>query len=198
MADESNVAVLPTPAARVRPPAGEVVIELGTKQNQKVLFHPTGESFRGRWSDAMMKGNSSVNFPELQSLPEIPGIHISLNGREKVGKVFDPLAEAQYKPLVLKLQAIGKKIDGVSGSPVLAPDGPSSRQTDLNDSQVKTWYYWMKMLVEVGHAVLRKGTLPSFEEIAEFEGGTNIGSREGGNNKLTTLEGLQKHRAKGE
>jgi hypothetical protein len=192
---ESNTATAPQPA-KVLPPNGEIVIELGTKQNQKVLFHPTGETFRGRWEDSMMKGQSSVNFPELQSLPDVPGIHISINARQGNGRIYDPLAASEHRALVVKLQAIGKKIDGKPGAPVLSPDGPSERKMELNVSQVKTWLYWMRILVDSGCAVERKGELPEMEDIEALEGRTQIGSKEGGNIGLGSLEALKKHLAK--
>lgn len=154
----------------IKPSDGRIdfTIEVSSDLCQNVAFPPTKDVLRGRWSKAkVLIGVSSR--AELQKIPDIPGIHISLDSIRKVGRIYDILDMPENKSL---LEAIRKPYAAVTGQ----EGGPEKEKIykDMKDNDVKTWAHWMRRLVERGSAVVVSGILPSESQIAKLPGKTQL------------------------
>jgi hypothetical protein len=144
--------------AQTRPNLGEIVIEIAGNRNRQLLFGPTGQRLRGRWdSHSLAPGDTSQ--AGLMKMPQIPGMYVTLNARDRVGKVEDPLGFPENRVLAMEVSRIHKGVfnQDVTAVPPLVRDG-------LMPEDVATWAYWMMRAVNDGQARLLSGRLPEGEE----------------------------------
>jgi len=159
---------------------GDVVIEVGDERNRNIIWSPTKRELRGRWSRVNLTGDELVE--SLGMLPDIPGMHIIADGRRKRLVILDPLADPKNAELREKVSKIIKES-------WRREEGPEKTVIieNASDTQIKTWLFWMRRLVEGAPVVQeRRGTsggpqakivsgkLPSYEEIAALPGKTRI------------------------
>lgn len=165
MADQKAVDSKPRAMSADR--IGEVVIEIADDRNRSVLWPCTKRLLRGRWLRANLLGITMHR--DIQTMPDIPGMRVSLNCATKTAKTTDPLNEPRQKELCERLKTVLSELFRI-------PSGPEkdSEKTNLSPSEVKTWLYWMRRLVDNAQALVISGALPELEDIAKLEGETSI------------------------
>jgi hypothetical protein len=136
----------------------EVVVEFGDGNNRNMLWPPTQDRLRGWWDRTRLPpGETSEH--GLFKMPNIPGIHIRLNPRDRVATIFDPLEDD--KDLCAKVSDTHKLLFGRPCTFV-----PRSTHRLRSDDKLATWLYWLIRMHAAGHCAVREGKLPTLEELA--------------------------------
>lgn len=159
---------------------GKVVIELGDDRNRMIVFGPTKEKLRGRWDKANLRGDEVTE--QMEYIPTIPGLHIELDGRKRQARIYDPLTLPQYKRTLEQARKGHRHVLKRDAH----PDDERVKEK-MTDTDIKTWLYHMRRLVDGTPPVddpvtgrttggpqahLVEGTLPSYEEIEALPGKT--------------------------
>lgn len=159
---------------------GEITIEIGDDRNRRFLWAPTKQELRGRWSRVNLKPDEATD--ELSRLPDIPGVHVTVDTRAMVLKITDPLNEPRNAELSRQLSALLKELFRSNNGP--EKDKVYNKATP---TQVKTWLYWMRRMVDGApeefvkgrrvagpYAKVVVGKLPELEDIAALPGKTAV------------------------
>lgn len=147
---------------------GEVTIELGDKKNSNFDWRPTKAKYRGKWMRVNLV-NGAVH-QDFAQMPDIPGIHISINPAKKTAKVTDPLNEERNRNLTLKIKGVVKNCFKVDQGPM-----QDVLVDNMSPTDIKTWLYWMRRYIDCGYATEVFGKIPSMETIESLEGRIRIG-----------------------
>jgi len=148
--------------AKISP--GEIVIEIATKQNSNVLFHPLGSvTLRGRWDPSNVRLDWDDDSP-YRGLPLVPGIYVCLDVKGRTLRGVDPLGLEQNEGLLETVKACAKADQGEVG-PML-----ETRLERLNETEIKTALYRMWEAVDSKHAVVVQGEFPKREVILAMPG----------------------------
>ena len=155
-------------AAAQKPyPEFHAIIEVGDDKNRNPQFPPLKLVLRGRWGRDVLVGTTGRN--ELMSIPEIPGIYLEINTARRAARMFDPLTLPRYEKTLEELRDPYRRLIGSEGKP-----WDDVVRTALNDTDLKTWLYWMARLVQSFKARVVEGLLPSLPEIEPLPGKTRI------------------------
>jgi hypothetical protein len=93
----------------------EIVIEVATKQNSNLLFHPLGSmTLRGRWDPSNVRLDWDDDSP-YRGLPLVPGIYICLDMKARTLRCVDPLDFEQNEGLLETVKACAKHAQGEVG-----------------------------------------------------------------------------------
>ena len=150
-----------------------ITIEIADECNRSVMFHPIKQKLRGRWD----RQRVAYKRPHqaLTRLPEvIPGIQISVDIHKKARGYRDPLSDPQHVPTLEAIKLAKEEVSGIT--PGVGP-WPAVVYEGSSDSDLKTWLYWMRRLVNSKSAVIISpaDSLPSLEEIDAMRGDVFIG-----------------------
>jgi hypothetical protein len=140
-----------------------VVIEFGDSRNRQISFAPTAGVYRGTWSKGNLVPDEMTEL--IQKIPDFPGVRAAIDPARRSGMVFDPMALPENKELLGQVQRRIKEVFG-------ADQGPERELvvSDLDDTDVKTWLYWMRRLADNKQARVVSGVLPTMEEIRRLPG----------------------------
>ena len=148
----------------------EVTIEISGPRNANAVFGPERLTLRGEWrKDRLFPDEASSD--EIKFLPPIfPGVRISIDGRTKTGRIWDPLSLPENAHLLEQVSA-----SGVARGAVKQRYGPVPEiSRKLNDSGLKTWLYHVGRLVGDGMASIVSGRPPREELRQRLSGKTEI------------------------
>lgn len=142
---------------------GPVTIELGDRKNRSFMFPITQELYRGWWKRENLGSDELVE--ETEALPNIPGIHITVNPRAKTVKVHDPLNEDVE---------LARAISAAVQKGFNKAEGPMKdvTYTDLTDTEVKSWMHYVVLYVRAKKAVVVAGELPTPDQVKAMPGKT--------------------------
>ncbi len=176
---ERNATATATAEAKENPAGGfasigEIVIEVGDNHNRNPVFAPTQTFLRGRFLKSNL--HHSVFNEYVENLPDLPGHRILIDPRRRYGLIFDPLSRDEFRA---QLQDAQKRLRGQSVStagPVNVTYGPDQdyKFERMKDSEIKTWIFYMRRLVDAQSAWVVSGNLPQLEEIKSLPGKTRI------------------------
>jgi hypothetical protein len=130
----------------------KVVIEVADDRNRNPIFPPNRATLRGRWNRANLRGSERVE--QLEAFPDLPGSHIALDGRRRQADIYDPLSEdcgdlptclraGERAETLLQAQQVYKRVFNRDCGP-----HPKTTVKDMTDTDIKTWLYWMRRLVD--------------------------------------------------
>lgn len=149
----------------------EYVIEVGDNMNRNPKFGPTGEQLRGRWTAshvAAIEAHSAIK--AISSIPIINGICLGIDREKRLGRRFDPLREtAEGKAIWARVQPLLDQYNEIFDQGMKPWDQAVFPQLDDND--VKTWFYWMRRLLDAKQAFLQSDRFPTMDEIKKYPGG---------------------------
>lgn len=130
--------------------SGEIIVELDSPNNNNMLFRPLQRVLRGKFDPKRMNGDGKA-----KHAPVVPGLHIGVNPKTKVGRVYDPLKEERE---YLRVRDGLKASHGWSDIIIV-------QEAIHNDIDVTTWLFWMKRMIENGTAHLITGSAPMLENL---------------------------------
>jgi hypothetical protein len=163
---------------------GNVTIELGDNRNREMVFGPTKEIYRGRFLQANLF-HDEVSTDGFANTPDVPGIWLSVDGMKRTLSVIDPLTLPQFANHWRMIKDFFKLVMH------LPPEHEVSLQEakvieNARDTQIKSWLWWMRRLVDGTPAKMDKynrrileggpqanvisGTLPTRNEIIALPG----------------------------
>lgn len=163
MSDKGSAVAEPQTQPRGRSPDSFTVELAGDKDNVDVRVSTFKETFRGRWSRANV---DRTDIGEMSGMPDLPGIHFTLDLRRSKLRIFDPL---EKRPdLLAAHDKVSEKVRQIKPT-----DSKSSavaeRIMDLSPDQMKTLV--MEIGRNLGHVYrIVEGTFPSDEEIGRMPG----------------------------
>ena len=149
-----------------------IVIEIADECNRSVLFHPNQMKLRGRWDSQRVSYKRP--HPALAKLPPIiPGIQIRVDIQKKLTGIFDPLSLPENAHIINAIKDARQEVSGIS--PGHDP-WPAINRKDCADTEIKTWLYWMRRLVDEGQAVIvgPEDSLPTLEQLEALKGDIHI------------------------
>ncbi len=151
-------AVLPSP----------FTVEFGDPLCRQIHLQTFQRTLRGSWSNMkLLRAGGGRNLGEVgQSLPDIPGIHCTVDFRASVVEFTDPAPPEVWEDLNRTLQTAPTAIVGVGQN--FGPVNDTSEPVDAHT--LKTFTRELLRLVNAEKATVVKGTLPSLEEINELPG----------------------------
>lgn len=150
----------------------EISIEICGPQNECVMFDPTQNKLRGRWSHHVSSGRSMhESLSRVQAASSvIPGMCVAITPQAASGRIFDPLRETEagrdiWKRIAPILKAFENFFE--NGRPV-----PQKDFASLTADDIKEWLFRMRQLVDTGMAVLtpESAPLPTLAEIVAMPG----------------------------
>ena len=149
-------------------------IEIANKQNRQAIFRPLNERLRGEWANWNINGKTMHSSVQLLPGP-IPGIRLSVDTDQRTLRRYDPLGEDEHKDLWQKLQSHLKANDDhlKQGNP-----WPEVLIENADPTQIKTWLYWFRRMVDSGTARVVEtdsASLPPMETIMDLPGLTEVG-----------------------
>ncbi len=159
----------------------EFTVEVADDNNKQWLCPILNEVLRGRWlrsncPDQQFTGN-------LRHMPDTPGIRITVNVVKRAVRVWDPLGDPQNAEIWAKAKAAYKahfnEEAGVCREIV--------RHT-LNDTDLKTWLYWVRRGIESKSLIVVSGSVPDMEAIRVCPGKTQIEFFNSSQKAIRTLE----------
>ena len=138
---------------------GEVLVEVDNGQNDTLLWNPSQEKLRGRWSwFNIPRGQGSER--GLGSMPDIPGMHIQISPSARTARIYDPLSQPEHAARLQEINTIHEAIWSQTIRPV-----PESKIESLDDDAMATWLYWLIRGVKAKHLVVRQGRVPKVEDL---------------------------------
>lgn len=120
---------------------GRVVIEIGDDRNRNIMWNPTQDVLRGRWDKDKLRAGELNQKTEM--IPTIPGLRIEIDGRRRVLRIYDPLDSERLASLLAKVKRGVKAAINVDGTPE-----KERRYEDSSETEIKTWLWWARRLVE--------------------------------------------------
>lgn len=134
-------------------------IEMQTDKNGNVLFNPTQEVLRGRWTPASKSLRGFTSAAGMNQMPELPGMIVGVDPDTKEMVIRDPLADPENRELVDEANRVLSNVFSIESRPA------DERRRHLNDDDYKTLLYWMARTVDSKQARVVSGRLPSVEEV---------------------------------
>lgn len=173
MADDRKQQQGGTATATLQAPVAKpfmFLIEVATNHNNSILWPVNQRKLRGRWDrDKFPRG--SVTDDEFSKMPNpIPGMYIEVDSAKRMARIFDILGDENPK-----VQSILKRIEEVikaSGVADRARIGPDKTETltKLDDNELKTWAYYARRFLDNRCVEIKKGAVPTMEEIEALPG----------------------------
>jgi hypothetical protein len=164
----------PPPGRRPRPgtarpplPWGEVTVEVDNALCRNILWGPNQMTLRARWDWARVPRN--LTSEKLAKMPNIPGLQIVVNTRDRLARIIDPLGFRDNQQLARQVFAVWEQAFQEKRCVV-----PTWERRGLSDDDVATWLYWLGRELEAKHVVLISGRVPPLPEIAEVLPGASI------------------------
>ena len=156
---------------------GETVIEICGEKNESVLFSVTNEHLRGRWNSAVSGGRATHE--ALGALHAAmpggycPGIYLSFNPQERLCKRIDPLLDTdEGKKCWASMERVLKEHESILGN---GRPWPTVLYANLDDTDVKTWAYALRQLIDSKLARYVSGPqLPPLSDIAKLPGSVKL------------------------
>lgn len=146
---------------------GDVTIEISCPRNRSLVFQPTKTILRGRWRRSELFGNE-LGSEGMDRLPDpIPGLRITLDGRRKTARIFDPL---EGEPELLK--RVSDAIYAMESIRHKVTFEKAVERKDMNETDIKTWLHWMRRALDQNFAFVVSGSLPTEEQIKALPGKT--------------------------
>lgn len=136
-------------------------IEMATDTNSNVLFNPTQQVLRGRWSPAAISLRGMTSAQGMNQMPELPGMIVGFDPEAKKLIVRDPLADAENRAIVEDANRVLLGVFSVQSRPA------DRVERELTDDEFKTLVYWMRRAVDGEQARMVVGNLPDEKEIRE-------------------------------
>lgn len=127
-------------------------IEFANDKNRTVLFQPTMEKMRPAWQRQNLNGDELSE--SLSEMPDFPGLRIAFSAKDAKATIYDPFILEEYRPVLLKAQAVAKKYWGFEYGPTKA-----TPYDNLDTNTIKTWLYWLARLHEGKHLKILRGTI---------------------------------------
>lgn len=151
----------------------QVVIEMTAPRSRRVIFKPNeSKPLRSRWNHAAAsrQGSASASLTELMAVaPDIPGMAIALDVKNRIGKVFDPLRETEDgRAIWSRMKPVLDANPDLCG-PDTQPQKTSMRE-NMDEDAMKTWLWEMRKLVDSGVATVVSGQMPEKEQIRKLPG----------------------------
>jgi hypothetical protein len=164
--DKDNVPA--RPADRPSEWTEDLTVEIDCPRNAYAQFSAEKLLLRGCWQKSRLLPDEAAS-DEIKFLPAlIPGMRISVNGRLKEGRIWDPLSLPENAGL---LEQVAPTIRHIARK-LYKPEPEIVRK--LDDGLFKTWLYYIAKLVADGMATVTKGRLPSPEVLRNLPGKTQI------------------------
>ena len=148
-------------AARAGRPGNVFTLELGDDQNSQIRIFALQRTLRGRWSN-----RNVVVQHNLSTMPDIPGIHLTVNLRESKITISDPLNGD--KKLCQRIRAAENQATLTVST--AGRCGIDTVETVLNTDQMKTVLLELNGLVASNSATVIKGQMPEYKQIEEMPG----------------------------
>jgi hypothetical protein len=145
----------------------EFVVEIATRLNQNVFFHPVGETLRGRWLTANVSPMSLNS--EILKVGDLPGVRIRVDAPRRKADIFDPMGLPEKRDA---LEGFQKRCRAELSSMFNEGPLPAKTYQNMSDTDLKTWIYWIRRLVNVNHVEIISGSVPTLEEIEALPGKT--------------------------
>lgn len=124
-------------------------VEIASRQNNPVMFHPNQARLRGRYSIANTPGMRAHE--AMNSMPtEIPGQIVEVDVQNRTCRIFDALSLEQNKGIHDQIKRACSENRGYFGGSDLPEE---SKYIGQSDTDIRTWLYWMRRLVDAGNAV---------------------------------------------
>jgi len=146
--------------------AQEIVFELGGRQNQYFHLKCLDARLRGRWSKSNEIGTPSQRV-NIGALPEIPGIRVRIDAKQRKLIAEDPLGYPENENLLRTCNNIltASVFEGKEGRP-----WPPMVKEGLTNTELKTALWELACLTWDGKAKAVHGDLLSREEILAMDG----------------------------
>jgi hypothetical protein len=152
----------PTAPAPRRQDIPAFTLEVDDRRNGPVLFGPLQETLRGRYEwQNWPRGTTSER--GLASVPNLPGLYITVDPAKRTAKVEDPLAFRENAELLRTAQPAYEAVIGHSFIP-----RPSIDRRFKTRDELATWLYWCRRLLDDNLARLVKGQVPTIRELARL------------------------------
>jgi len=142
-------------------PGNVFTLELGGDNNQMIRVFTMQRTLRGRWSNRNIRVQHN-----LSTMPDIPGVHLTVNLREGKVSVSDPL-NADKKLCQRIRHAENQASITVSQA---GRCGIDSTESQMNPDQMKTLLLELHGLVNDGAARVVSGTMLDLAEIKAMPG----------------------------
>ena len=155
-----------------RPLPEDVVLEVGDSRNRNLMWPLTQDVLRGWWKMLNLIG-AEVTEEFTQRVPDLPGIRIEISATKKMARIFDPLATVEHASTLVRLNSVAKH-STIFGFSLVEPEKTREFQL-LSQTDLKTWLYWARRVVDAKHAVIVSGKLGTLAEIEALPGKTRIG-----------------------
>lgn len=174
MADEVKVAA-------AFPKIPEFTVEVADEANRLWLCPILNDVLRGRWSRANCPNQQFTG--SLRHMPDTPGIMIAVNVLRRQVRIWDPLADPKNAELWEKAKAAYKAHFNENAAPV-----KEVVKASLNDTDLKTWLYWIRRGVDSKNLVVLVGQVPDHETIRSCPGKTKIEFFNSNQKAIRTIE----------
>jgi hypothetical protein len=152
----------------------QVTIEMDCKEPRNGVpgFGPERAWLRGCLRKDRLLPIEAASEDITQMPAVIPGMRITLNGRTREGRIWDPLASPEFADLLEQLGRIQNRVMRVPEQykQRIGPEKEVTRK--LNETQFKTWLHEMHKMVSAGQAVVVAGTMPKLDTICGLPGKT--------------------------
>lgn len=145
-----------------------IIIEIADERNRSLLFQPLQDKLRGRWDSQNVAYKRP--HPALAKLPRIiPGIQVIVDINKKTVGIVDPLEKSENADLIKALESAKRELPGLMSG---TSPKPAVKYTDVGESVIKTWLYWMRRLVDNNQAMMvsDQDSLPKMAEIEAMKG----------------------------
>jgi hypothetical protein len=151
------------------------VVEIANATNSPVWFHPVGRALRGRWARINVPARC-VGDGDIALLPDLPGLRIKIDARQRCASIYDPMGESENKDALERFQRVMTQL-----GPIRVKEGPEQpeRFPNMDNTALKTWLFWIRRTVNAGMAEIVSGHLPDLAAIARLPGRTRVGYGEG-------------------
>ena len=132
-------------------------VEVGDDRGRRIVWPLDRQSLRGRWSTKHAPSGGVTQ--SMADMPDIPGIYIGINFKEKAIAFIDPLNDMSNKELLNKINRTHKRVFFTNGSP------EKDRIRRLDDDSFKTAVYQIRRMLDNSQCEVKKGEVPSMKEL---------------------------------
>lgn len=157
------------PPAKAEPkrrgPSFAFLVEVAGSKNESLMCPIDSKVCRGKWARKNLHGKQFEG--DFTAMPDLPGLCFVVNTDKRFVRRFDPLADPDNEKLLKRAQRISLSLDGIKRR----PEKPFVwRDSNLTDDTLKTFVFWIRRMVDVGHMTVIKGVVPEWPEIRKMSG----------------------------
>ena len=139
---------------------GEISVEVADENCRNLLWGPTQERLRGRWDwSRLPRGETSER--GLTKMPVIPGLVITVQPREKLAIISDPLGLEENAKTLAEAVSAYSYLWNQTITPV-----PTRNYENLTPNLLATWLYWVWRGLDAKHLRHLTGKLFSLSDLA--------------------------------